>query len=138
MEYKWLRPSIIWNKHELWSALLIFYTKWKHFWGPHGPRIRFSVSIFCIILLGLIKLLVGDHWDFVFRNGKVDILNATCGLRMTDPIIVLPTIIDYSTSDYNSMDRPDYGPRTKSRWILLWPRLCQKKTSLQRIPSTYL
>ncbi len=50
--YKWLRPSLILNNHDLSSALLIFYTKWKYFWGLRGPNICFSVTIFCIILLG--------------------------------------------------------------------------------------
>ncbi len=35
----------------------------------------------------LIKILVGDHWAFVFRGGKIDDLNATYG--WTEPIVVL-------------------------------------------------
>ncbi len=46
------------KRHDLSPALLIFYTRWKHYWSPHGPRIRFSVIFFLIILLGLMKYCV--------------------------------------------------------------------------------
>ena len=35
--------------HQL--AYLLYHI--KRFWGPYGPGIRFSVSIFCMNILGL-------------------------------------------------------------------------------------
>ncbi len=37
----------------LLPTLLIFHVIPLRFWGPCGPRIYFSVSLFCIFLLGL-------------------------------------------------------------------------------------
>ncbi len=62
---QWMILQLLWNYHDMWSALPIFYTRWKHFWGSHGPRICFSVSIFCIILLGLIKSIL--YWKKNFK-----------------------------------------------------------------------
>ncbi len=62
----------MWNNHNLSSTLLIFYTRWKNCWGLRGPRIRFSVSIFCIILLRL-----KDIWHFSKISINLDL--AGCG-----------------------------------------------------------